>query len=244
MSQPRPTDPIGSIGWTERTGGVLTARECLTLARPLLRGSSAFLPAVSRWCSGCTRDAGARSIRRAWCLPTPLARDAEVAAQDLLTPVLLNHSSRAYTWGAAIAALHGIAFDRELLYLAAMFHDTGTPSPGARRRLHGSQRRGGTRVHRQPRRACRYPRARRQTRSPCTTPPALASNPVPRPTSYLPAQPSMCSAYAATRYPMQSARASPRVPAVGLPSGNSPGFSEPRLSKSLMAAPGTCTASP
>src|SRR5215207_4131498 len=41
----------------------------------------------------------------------------------------LNHSSRAYTWGAAIAALHGITFDRELLYLAAMFHDTGIPSP-------------------------------------------------------------------------------------------------------------------
>ena len=60
---------------------------------------------------------------------SPLARDAEVAAQDLLTPALLNHSSRAYTWGAAIAALHGITFDRELLYLAAMFHDTGIPSP-------------------------------------------------------------------------------------------------------------------
>ena len=28
---------IGSIGWTERTGGVLTARECVSLARPLLR---------------------------------------------------------------------------------------------------------------------------------------------------------------------------------------------------------------
>jgi len=59
---------------------------------------------------------------------SPLARDAELAAQDLLTPALLNHSSRAYTWGAAIAALHGITFDRELLYLAAMFHDTGIPS--------------------------------------------------------------------------------------------------------------------
>ena len=46
-----------------------------------------------------------------------------------MTPALLNHSSRAYTWGAAIAALHGITFDRELLYLAAMFHDTGIPSP-------------------------------------------------------------------------------------------------------------------
>jgi hypothetical protein len=58
-----------------------------------------------------------------------LARDAVVAAQDLLTPALLNHSSRAYKWGATIAALHRITFDRELLYLAAMFHDTGIPSP-------------------------------------------------------------------------------------------------------------------
>src|SRR4051812_42446113 len=66
MSQPRPTDPIGSIGWTERTGGVLTARECLTLARPCCGVSSAFLPAVSQWCSGCTRDAAVPSIRRVW----------------------------------------------------------------------------------------------------------------------------------------------------------------------------------
>jgi hypothetical protein len=58
-----------------------------------------------------------------------LARDADVVAHDLLTPALLNHSRRAYAWGAAIAALHRITFDRELLYLAAMFHDTGIPSP-------------------------------------------------------------------------------------------------------------------
>ena len=32
------SEPIGSIGWTESTGGVLTGRECLSLARPLLRG--------------------------------------------------------------------------------------------------------------------------------------------------------------------------------------------------------------
>src|SRR3954452_24476144 len=38
MRQSRPAEAIGSIGWTERTGGVLTARECLTLAGPLLRG--------------------------------------------------------------------------------------------------------------------------------------------------------------------------------------------------------------
>ena len=130
MSQPRPTDPIGSIGWTERTGGVLTARECLTLARPLLRGELSIL--AGRLAMVLRVHSGRRSsIDPASLVPpdSPLARDAEVAAQDLLTPALLNHSSRAYTWGAAIAALHGITFDRELLYLAAMFHDTGIPSP-------------------------------------------------------------------------------------------------------------------
>ena len=123
-------DPIGSIGWTERTGGVLTARECLTLARPLLREELGIL--VGRLAMALRVHSGRRSsIDPASLVPpdSSLARDAEEAAQDLLTPVLLNHSSRAYTWGAAIAALHGITFDRELLYLAAMLHDTGLPSP-------------------------------------------------------------------------------------------------------------------
>src|SRR6478672_10001176 len=129
MSRPGPADPIGSIGWTERTGGVLTARECLTLARPLLRGELGIL--AGRLAMVLRMHSGRRSsIDPSSLVPpdSPLARDAEVAAQDLLTPVLLNHSSRAYTWGAAIAALHAITFDRELLYLAAMFHDTGIPS--------------------------------------------------------------------------------------------------------------------
>ena len=130
MSRPRPTDPIGSIGWTERTGGVLTTRECLTLARPLLRAEIGIV--AGRLAMALRMHSGRRrSIDPASLAPpdSTLARDAEVAAQDVLTPALLNHSSRAYTWGAALAALHGITFDRELLYVAAMFHDTGIPSP-------------------------------------------------------------------------------------------------------------------
>jgi hypothetical protein len=130
MSQPRLAESIGSIGWTERTGGVLTARECLTLARPLLRGELGIL--AGRLAMVLGMHSGRRSsIDPASLVPpdSALAKDAEVAAQDLLTPALRNHSSRAYTWGAAIAALRGITFDRELLYLAAMFHDTGIPSP-------------------------------------------------------------------------------------------------------------------
>ena len=124
------TDPLGSIGWTERTGGVLTTRECLTLARPLLRGELTIL--VGRLAMALRVHSGRRrSIDPARLAPpdSALANDAAEAAQDLLSPVLRNHSSRAYTWGAALAALHGITFDRELLYVAAMFHDTGLPSP-------------------------------------------------------------------------------------------------------------------
>src|SRR5215217_1573804 len=124
------SDPLGSIGWTERTGGVLTARECVTLARPLLRGELGILAGLLAM--ALRVHSGRRATIEPARLAPPdssLARDAQEAAEDLLTPALRNHSHRAYAWAAAIAARGGISFDRELLYLAAMFHDTGIPSP-------------------------------------------------------------------------------------------------------------------
>lgn len=41
------------------------------------------------------------------------------------TPALANHSVRAYLWAAAYGDAHGIAYDAELLYVAAMLHDIG-----------------------------------------------------------------------------------------------------------------------
>src|SRR5690242_10898110 len=123
-------DPLGSIGWTERTGGVLTARECVMLARPLIREELGIL--VGLLAMALRVHSGRRATVEPSRLAPPdssLARDAREAAEDLLTPVLRNHPHRAYAWAAAIAARRGIAFDRELLFLAAMFHDTGLPSP-------------------------------------------------------------------------------------------------------------------
>lgn len=121
---------IGSIMWTERTGGALTTRECVSLARPLLRDelriASGFLAMVLR------RHAGRRNVVDPADLAPPdasIAREAEEAARGLLSPALLNHSRRAFAWGAAIAALQRITFDRELLYVASMLHDTGLPGP-------------------------------------------------------------------------------------------------------------------
>src|SRR3954452_22631160 len=118
------SDPLGSIGWTEGTGGVLTARECVTLAGPLLRGELAIL--VGLVAMALRMHSGRRATIEPTRLAPPdssLARDAQEAAEDLLTPVLRNHSHRAYAWAAAFAARRGITFDRELLYLAAMFQE-------------------------------------------------------------------------------------------------------------------------
>ncbi|MET8419244.1 HD domain-containing protein [Streptomyces sp. NPDC005134] len=44
-------------------------------------------------------------------------------ATSYCSPALLNHSVRAYVWAAAYGTEHGIAFDPELLFVGAMFHD-------------------------------------------------------------------------------------------------------------------------
>lgn len=41
------------------------------------------------------------------------------------SPALLNHSVRAYVWAAALGTAEGVAFDRELLFVAAALHDIG-----------------------------------------------------------------------------------------------------------------------
>ena len=124
------SEQLGSIGWTERTGGILTARECVALARPLVRGELSILAGLLAM--ALRMHSGRRATVEPARLEAPdssLARDAQETAGDLLTPVLRNHAHRAYAWAAALAARRGISFDRELLYLAAMFHDTGLPSP-------------------------------------------------------------------------------------------------------------------
>ncbi len=40
-------------------------------------------------------------------------------------PSLLNHSLRVYAWAVALADVHHVEFDAELLFVAAMLHDAG-----------------------------------------------------------------------------------------------------------------------
>ncbi|TWB77474.1 HD domain-containing protein [Nitrospirillum amazonense] len=54
-----------------------------------------------------------------------LARDIAAYIRDTETELLFNHSSRVYLFGALAGVQRGLTYDAELLYAAAMFHDTG-----------------------------------------------------------------------------------------------------------------------
>jgi hypothetical protein len=56
---------------------------------------------------------------------TRACRAALEVATAYSSPALLNHSVRAYLWGAGYGVASGIAFDAELLYVSAMLHDLG-----------------------------------------------------------------------------------------------------------------------
>jgi hypothetical protein len=61
-----------------------------------------------------------------------LAREATELVRDTESSLLFNHSSRVYCFACASGKRKGLAFDPELLYVSAMFHDMGlTPEHGS-----------------------------------------------------------------------------------------------------------------
>lgn len=58
-----------------------------------------------------------------------LAKQITALVRDTESELLFNHSSRVYLFGALTGERRGLAFDAELLYAAAMFHDMGLTKP-------------------------------------------------------------------------------------------------------------------
>jgi hypothetical protein len=54
-----------------------------------------------------------------------IAREITQLIRDTESDMLFHHSARVYWWGALAGKKLGLAFDPELLYAAAMFHDVG-----------------------------------------------------------------------------------------------------------------------
>ncbi|NEB92487.1 HD domain-containing protein [Streptomyces bauhiniae] len=58
-----------------------------------------------------------------------LAQDATDLIRDTTPPLIFHHSRRVYLFGSLQAAVLGLSPDPELLYVAALFHDTGLVQP-------------------------------------------------------------------------------------------------------------------
>jgi len=54
-----------------------------------------------------------------------LMRDVTELLHDSATPLLYHHSRRVFFWGAIRGRKRGLAYDPELLYAGALFHDLG-----------------------------------------------------------------------------------------------------------------------
>lgn len=123
------TPRLGTMAWSHQTGGQLNAAETRQLLVPLARAHATN--AVGRTAMALRLHSGRRADVPAEALTAPvsvLTRAAEQAARERLTPAVFNHSYRCYSYGVALAALEEVDVDRELLFAAAILHDTGLPS--------------------------------------------------------------------------------------------------------------------
>jgi len=117
---------VGTHDWTMRTGGRLQPADTRRLLVDLTRAHATN--AVGRLALLTHLHPGRNAhVAPARLVPpsSTLTRAATDAATKVLSAPLLNHSYRTYQFGRAIGELEHVDVDAELLYAAALLHDTG-----------------------------------------------------------------------------------------------------------------------
>jgi hypothetical protein len=117
---------VGSAAWVQQTQGWMTAAERRSLLGPLAR--THLSNAVGRLGMAVRRQPGRKvhiAESRLAVPETALTRAAQTVAADTLPATLLQHSHRPYRFGRALGELDGLQVDAELLFAAAILHDTG-----------------------------------------------------------------------------------------------------------------------
>jgi hypothetical protein len=117
---------VGTYPWTLRTGGNLAPvdrrRLVVDLAGVHVHNAAGRLAVVLRLNSGRRAEVAAERLRPPESI---LTRAAEATAVRHLPTTLLNHSQRTFRFAMALGELERIEVDTELLYAAALLHDTG-----------------------------------------------------------------------------------------------------------------------
>jgi HD domain-containing protein len=117
---------LGTAIWVQQTQGRLSPAERRSLLTPLAR--THVRNAVGRFRMFVRLHPGRHaslSPDRLIAPDTVLTSAARRVAEQTLPLTLLNHSYRTYRFGLALGELEGIDVDTELLFAAALLHDTG-----------------------------------------------------------------------------------------------------------------------
>lgn len=110
---------VGTLAWARETGGRLRPEDEVELARQFVaarlareeRSGGLGLPSFD--------------LTRVRLPDSAAAKRAVSVCETLSEPWLVNHTYRAYFWGAYLAEASGLGYDEELLFVACILHDLG-----------------------------------------------------------------------------------------------------------------------
>lgn len=109
-----------SHAWCVRTGGALTSGQRRRLLLEVVGTYPALVADVLRLSAGAEHGAVAP-----WPVVGDEVRDAVVAATARQGPALQGHGLRTWALGGLLAEVHGVPFDGDELFVAALAHDVG-----------------------------------------------------------------------------------------------------------------------
>ena len=114
---------VGSLAWARRTRGRLSRRDQLTLL------AQAAVAQLNQWLGrrGAPVDVDVASLR----IPdSALCMAAQELVVSVSEPWLVNHCLRAFVWATILGKKARLAYDEELLFVAAALHDLGLTNAG------------------------------------------------------------------------------------------------------------------
>lgn len=115
-------DVIGTLSWAAKNQGALTPHET---ARLIGHGVLAVIEERSGRLATRLGGGRARAAAELRAPSTALAARAAALAREVSEPWLVEHCERTWAFASLLAARGDLRPDRELLYVASMFHDLG-----------------------------------------------------------------------------------------------------------------------
>lgn len=114
---------VGSLSWADAHSGNLTHTERLRLLIPITQTTFGYVYGRFRLLLGLRPTIPIINYDALTFPDSQLAKHAEQACHETLSPAIINHSYRTYLYALALAQLDKVTYDTEHLYVTCLLHD-------------------------------------------------------------------------------------------------------------------------